>query len=399
MISACLITKNEEAWIGECIDHLKSIVSEFIVVDTGSTDRTMEIAREKGARVSKTPWENDFAKARNVSLGKATQRWILIIDPDERFAKRDLEKLKNLVLARDAMAYSFNSRNYTRNPSVSGFKPSAGEYASEEKDYPGFFESRKIRLFQNIPSIRFVGSVHELVETTVKGKIIESDIPVHHYGSAPEVDAQKGKKTFYQDQGRKKASENPGDWKAHFELGIEYIGAKEHLKATAELEKARKLKPRDSLILSNLGYAYMEAGKLNEGQAVLDECLKLDPQFHDALLNLGVIQMRREQWAKAVEIFDKLVKKHPGSFMAYRNSGLCFAHQGKFQAAAKCFEQSIKIFPQYADARIDLGLVCFAGGRPDIAKPVLQEALKMSPNSLRAKAVLDDVEKALQKAK
>ncbi|MBN8555290.1 MAG: tetratricopeptide repeat protein [Deltaproteobacteria bacterium] len=397
MISACLITKNEEAWIGECIAHLKPIVSEFIVVDTGSTDRTIEIARAAGARVSKVQWQNDFAKARNTSLEKATQRWILIIDPDERLAKKDLEKLKNLTLARDAMAYSFNARNYSRNPAVSHFKPSSKEYPLEEKDYPGYFESRKIRLFQNIPSIRFVGSVHELVETTVKGKIIESDIPFHHYGSTPEMDAEKNKRSFYQEQGTKKINENPNDWKAHFELGVEYLGAKEHGRAVKELERAKQLKPNDSLILSNLGYAYMEAGKLSEGQNTLDECLRLDPHYHDALLNLGVIQMRRQKWAQAVEIFDKIVKKYPGSFLAYRNSGNCFAHQRKFQAAAKCFEKAIQLFPQYADARIDLGLVCIAGGRPDVAKPILEEALKISPSSLRAKALLDEATSAIQK--
>src|SRR5665213_3668406 len=97
MISACLITKNEEKWLGECLEHLKPLVSEVIVVDTGSTDRTMDIAREKGARVSQIKWENDFSKARNISLEKASQRWILIIDPDERIAERDLLKIKTLT--------------------------------------------------------------------------------------------------------------------------------------------------------------------------------------------------------------------------------------------------------------------------------------------------------------
>lgn len=397
MISACLITKNEEAWIGDLIDHLKPIVSEFIVVDTGSTDRTIEIARSKGARVSSAKWENDFAKARNLSLDKATQRWILIIDPDERLAAEDLDKIKKLTESKEAMAYSFNTRNYVRNPSVSSFQPNSGQYPSLEKDYPGYFDSRKVRLFQNIPTIRFVGSVHELVETTVRGKIVESDIPFHHYGSAPEVDAQKGKKTFYQAQGQKKIQEQPTDWKAHFELGIEYIGAKEYKKAAESLEKARQFSPRDPLVLSNLGYAYMEGNQLAKAEAVLNECLKYAPNHHDSILNLGVTEMRREQWQKAIGIFDQLVKLHPKSFMAYRNAGLSFAHMNKLQQAAKCFEHSLKIFPQYTEARIDLGLVCFAAGRADIAKPMLEEALKQNPKSLRARAVLDEVNQKLSK--
>lgn len=399
MISVCMIAKNEEAWIGECLDHLKGFATEIIVVDTGSTDRTMDIAREKGARVSQIKWENDFAKARNVSLSKATQGWILIIDPDERVSAKDLERMKALTTTKDVMAYSFNSRNYTRNPVVSGFMPSKGDYPSEEKDYPGYFESRKVRLFQNVPTIRFVGSVHELVESTIKGKTVESDIPFHHYGSTPEVDAAKGKKTFYQAQGIKKVQENPKDWKSHFELGIEFLGAKQHAKAAAELEKARNLKPRDTLILSNLGYAYMESGKLDQAEQILNECLKVDAVYHDALLNLGVTKMRREQWKPALEVFNVLVNKHRTSFMAFRNAGLCHAHLKNFKAAAKCFEVAVQIFPNYVDAKVDLGLTCFAAGRPDIAKPILEESIRQNPNSLRAKAVLDEVNAALSKVK
>jgi len=391
VISACLITKNEEKWIEGLIDHLKPFVSEVIVVDTGSTDRTIEFARARGARVSTVKWENDFSKARNVSLSKATQRWILIIDPDERLAMADLEKMKVLCQAKDVMAYSFNTRNYVRNPAVSGFKPTSGEYADFEQNYPGYFESRKVRLFQNIPTTRFVNSVHELVEPTIKGKMIESEIPFHHYGSAPEVDAAKGKKSFYQAQGQQKIQEQPNDWKAHFELGIEYIGAKEFKKATEALEKAKQLSPRDPLILSNLGYAYMEAAILDKAEKTLTECLKFAPTHHDSLLNLGVTEMRRNQYQKAIVIFDALIKKHPKSFLAARNAGLCFAHMNQLQKAARCFEHSLRIFPQYTEARIDLGLVCFAAGRADLAKPMLEDALKENPRSLRAKAVLDEV--------
>lgn len=397
MISACLITKNEEKWIGGLIDHLKPLVTEFIIVDTGSTDRTMEIAREKGARVSQIKWENDFAKARNASLDKATQRWILIIDPDERIADVDLEKIRSLTEAKDVMGYSFNTRNYVRNPAVSSFKPSKAEYPTYEKDYPGYFESRKTRLFQNIPTTRFVGSVHELVESTIKGKIVASDIPFHHYGSAPEVDAQKAKKTFYQAHGQKKIQEQPNDWKAYFELGVEYIGAKEFRKAAEQLEKAKQFSPKDPLIFSNLGYAYMESNQLDKAEAVLKECLAFAPHHHDAILNLGVTTMRRKNWQGAIQIFQQLAKFHPQSFMAYRNAGLAFAHINQLQQASKCFETAIKIFPQYTEAKIDLGLVCFAAGRADLAKPVLEDAVKQNPRSLRAKAVLDEVTKQLSK--
>ncbi|MDB5038689.1 MAG: hypothetical protein JWQ35_2217 [Bacteriovoracaceae bacterium] len=395
MISACLITKNEESWLGECLEHLKPIVSEFIVVDTGSTDRTVEIAREKGARVSQIKWENDFSKARNISLEKATQRWILIIDPDERISGEELSKLKQLTDAKDVIAYTLTTRNYSRNSAASGYKPCIGKY-SEEKDYPGYFESPKIRLFQNIPTIRFVGSVHELVESTVVGKIVNSDIPIHHYGSTPEMEAAKGKKNFYQNQGKKKVQENPSDWKSFFELGVEYLTGREYVKAYRQLERARDLKRNDPLILTNLGYAYMESNLLDKSEKVLQECLQVDPLYHDALLNLGVIEMRRGEWQRGIKIFDQVVKKHAFSFLAFRNRGLCLAHLKDYQSAAASFEKALAVFPQFTEAKIDLGVVCFAAGRPDLAKPVLEEALRAEPKSLRARSTLDDVYAALK---
>src|SRR5438309_345757 len=72
LISVCFITKNEEKWIGECIEHLKPLVAEFILVDTGSTDKTIAIAQERGAKIWTIEWPGDFAAARNVSLSHAT---------------------------------------------------------------------------------------------------------------------------------------------------------------------------------------------------------------------------------------------------------------------------------------------------------------------------------------
>lgn len=392
-----MIAKNEEKFIGECLRHLKPIASEFILVDTGSEDRTVEIARAEGARVSQIKWENDFAKARNASLEKATQPWILIMDPDERISAKDLESLKALCQAKDVMAYSFRTRNYSNKTAASGFVPCRGEYP-EEKNFVGYYESPKVRLFQNIPSIRFKGSVHELVETTITGRTVESSIPIHHYGNTSEVEAEKDKKTFYQQQTTKKAKENPQDWKAHFELGVEFLSSSQFLKATKALEKARELRPRDPLVLSNLGYAYMESGLLEKAREVLDECLQNDPKYHDGLLNLGVSEMRQSRFQEALKIFDRLLKEHPGSFLAYRNRGIAMAHLKNYQGAAANFERALKIFPQFVDARVDLGVVCCAAGRLDLAKPILEDAVKMDPSSVRARSALDQLQQTLSKA-
>jgi len=396
-ISVCLIAKNEEKWIGGCLSHLKPVIDEIIVLDTGSTDRTKEIALEQEARVSQIAWEDDFAKARNQSLDKATQNWVLIIDPDERISQKDLEKLKVLTEDHSVMAYSFQTRNYTENVMASGFKKCQGEYA-EEKGYLGYFESKKIRLFQNIPGVRFVGSVHELVESTIHGKTIESDIPFHHFGSSRAAQAEKGKQAFYQKQTKKKVREEPQNWKAHFEQGLEYLGFGDYKKAVEALERSRQLNSKEALVLNNLGYAYMENAQLDEATATLKACLKLDSRNLDAFLNLGVTEMRKKNWNLSIQYFQKLLKMKPHSFLAYRNLGNCYAHLQKYREAAACFEKALKILPDYSDAKIDLGVVCYAGGRPDIAEKILAEALQKDPNSLRAQLVIDEIKDLKEKA-
>lgn len=82
-ISVCLIVKNEEHYLDACLKSVKDWVNEIIVVDTGSTDKTIEIAKENGAKVSHFEWIGDFAAARNESIKKATNPFILQLDADE----------------------------------------------------------------------------------------------------------------------------------------------------------------------------------------------------------------------------------------------------------------------------------------------------------------------------
>ena len=96
-LSLCMIVKNEEHFIENCLNSVKDVVDEMIIVDTGSTDRTVELAEGMGAKVYHHAWENDFSKARNISLNYASCDWILVIDADEELDRRDAVILKNAL--------------------------------------------------------------------------------------------------------------------------------------------------------------------------------------------------------------------------------------------------------------------------------------------------------------
>ncbi|NFE60776.1 glycosyltransferase family 2 protein [Clostridium botulinum] len=94
MISLCMIVKNEECTLEKCLKRVSEFVDEIIIVDTGSTDNTNKIALKYTDKVYGFEWCDDFAKARNFSIKKASNDWILILDADEVIEKFDVEKIK-----------------------------------------------------------------------------------------------------------------------------------------------------------------------------------------------------------------------------------------------------------------------------------------------------------------
>src|SRR5882672_3933667 len=89
-ISLCMIVKNEEDWIENALDSVRSVVDEIILADTGSTDRTLERATRFSPKVLHFKWTDSFADARNFTLAEARHPWILVLDADECVAARDL---------------------------------------------------------------------------------------------------------------------------------------------------------------------------------------------------------------------------------------------------------------------------------------------------------------------
>ena len=148
-LSACVITKNEEENIGTWLASMKKIADEMIVVDTGSTDRTVEMAKEAGARVFHHAWQNDFAAAKNAALEKAKGDWILFLDADEHFSPQTLPKVRPLLEKVEA-----------------SLKPIVGvicRLINIDKDQGNRFMGAifQLRIFRNSRDLRYEGKIHE----------------------------------------------------------------------------------------------------------------------------------------------------------------------------------------------------------------------------------------------
>ncbi|UAL50194.1 MULTISPECIES: glycosyltransferase [Metabacillus] len=160
-ISLCMIVKNEEAVLARCLDCVKDIVDEINIVDTGSTDRTIEIANEYTDRIFHHEWSG-FAPARNESFKHATKEYILYLDADDILLEEDQKKLKDL--------------KETLDPSVDSvsmfYNAGTDEFGNVTLRY------RRNRLVKTSKNYRWEGDVHNYLN--VSGKIINSDISITH---------------------------------------------------------------------------------------------------------------------------------------------------------------------------------------------------------------------------
>ena len=173
-LSACLIVRDEEAFLPACLSSLAGWVDELCVLDTGSQDATVRIAEEAGARVAHFAWCGDFAAARNAALELASGDWVLSIDADERLAPESGNALRAAARARDRAAWLVRLEN------VDG----TGEHHAVLLP----------RLFRRDPAIRFARPVHESIleswralAARERGPLEPSGVRIVHEGYRPEV--------------------------------------------------------------------------------------------------------------------------------------------------------------------------------------------------------------------
>ena len=148
-ISACMIVKNEEKLLPTCLKSIRDYVDEIVIVDTGSTDRTISIARSFGARVYEHPWEKHFSKHRNQSMEYANGDWLFIIDADEELIQLEKTSIHKELDVDDSID-SIMIRVECASPS-------------------GVIQSNSIRFVRNQKNIRYKGRIHNYLVGRVGG--------------------------------------------------------------------------------------------------------------------------------------------------------------------------------------------------------------------------------------
>ena len=287
-ISACMIVKNEEELLPQCLASIKDFVDEIIVVDTGSTDGTVAIAEHFGAKIYHHPWEYDFSKHRNQSLSYATCDWILQIDADEELAAGVGQILRDTLRRGSADYYLCPFFDIDRHGKV------AAVY-------------NLIRLFRNHMGIIFTRKVHNQLQ--VQGKGSYSKIRFNHYGydlSSEKMEAKHVRTTTL----LKKAIEiNPEDGYNYHQLAVSYLVNKEYLKTVEYGEKALKIRRRNNqpnLFDVNTFYvvagAYFKLNDIESAQRIALEALAVCGQHLDICHILTAVYFEKNSLEKCKQM-------------------------------------------------------------------------------------------------
>ena len=164
-LSLCMIVRNERANLPRCLESVRAVVDEIVVVDTGSTDGTQEIARQHGARVFEAEWPNDFSLARNLAVERARGRWILILDADEFLSPESREQIKALSHELPVKAFELVQKNLD----------ASGQHVRVQT----------LRLFPARPDVRYEFPIHEQVSDSIVRAglpICRTTIEIEHTG-------------------------------------------------------------------------------------------------------------------------------------------------------------------------------------------------------------------------
>ncbi|SJZ34551.1 Glycosyltransferase involved in cell wall bisynthesis [Trichlorobacter thiogenes] len=313
-VSLCMIVKNEEGCLVRCLASVKSVVHELVVVDTGSSDRTVAIATAFGARLLHFSWNGSFSDARNYGLEQAKGAWILVLDADEVISLQDH---KALLAATSAVekpsAFSVVTRNYTTMVQAQGWTANDGSYPEEERA-DGWRPSWKVRLFSNDARFRFRGDVHEMVEASLREasvNIQHASFVVHHYGELDQDPVKLiDKKQHYFEIGMQKLDQYPDDMAAICELAVQAGELGRFEEAVGLWDRVLQHYPDYVEALFNKGYCLMGLQQYDEALAHSYRALELDPDHKEAAFNYGTCELYVGDPQEAIKKLVSLAEKY-----------------------------------------------------------------------------------------
>jgi len=337
-----MITKDEEGFLRDCLLSVQDYVDEIVIVDTGSSDNTLKIAEEFGAKIYHFTWCDDFAAARNESIKHATGDWILVLDADEVIAEKDLVKIKELIKTDAFAGYLIDQRNYTSNNTYSGWQ-ACDNYKECRGD--GFFVSKIVRLFRRSEGIKFRNKVHEAIDLSIiekGGKIGEGGITIHHYGYLKGEEVINEKRKKYLGLGLQQIALTPNDPRPYYEAAQIYQQTDNLQKAAEFFEKVTKLKPGYKLAYTNLADIYTKLGEEDKAIQYYQKAIADQPSNEHAYINLAMLYQKIKKPQHSLDLLQKVLHINPKSVSGYHHLATLLIRYKRFKEALQVLERGYK---------------------------------------------------------
>lgn len=368
-ISLCMIVKDEAGSLQRCLNAVRNVVDEIIIVDTGSVDNTIEIARLHGAVVIRTEWNGDFSEARNLSLAAATKPWILVLDADEVWVQTPqmkTELMRLLAASRDDV-WGY----WIQVTSVLGV-------SGEER-----VTDAVCRLFRNDPRIAFQGRIHEEIASSIMALapqgVLHSGLEVIHYGYLEQAITSKNKGARNMQLIRFALNQEGDQPELLYALAAEWFQQAKYDEALRLLQPLlAQLTPEcgyHSDLVLKTAYAWRESGSPERALAVVEAWAPVYEDFPD-LLEFGAVleldQGREDvalNWLKQAKSAASTASRYTsvsgaGTYRSLTLEGMAYERAGRWAEAEAAYIAALGLQPGSLPAWQRLLLLAAATGRP-----------------------------------
>jgi glycosyltransferase involved in cell wall biosynthesis/lipopolysaccharide biosynthesis regulator YciM len=371
-----MITKDEEHCLRNCLRSVCDLADEIVIVDTGSSDRTVEIAREFGARVRHLKWVDDFSAARNASLEMARGEWILSLDADEEIALEDHANINLLLREVEVDALQVTTRNYCGRVTAPDFHPDDDSYPGRCRSAPGWVPSTKVRLWRRSTGLRWQNRIHELLEPSALAQGVElgrTRIPVHHYGLLIE---NQEKLDYYFDLAMQAVAENPEDSKAHLEVALVLAQRSELDRALPYFERSAELSSNPAKALAHAASALFAKARFGAAGETARRAVAADPECAPALHITALVEhFQNGDDQRAIELLRRVIEIGPHYALAHFNLARCLRASGRHAEALRSIRTARKIAPHHLSIRELHAAILLELNRPREALDLLPEPL------------------------
>jgi len=382
-LSLCMIARDEEHRLGHCLESVRGLADELVVVDTGSTDRTVEVARRFGAKIGHFEWRDDFAAARNHSLELATGDWILWLDADDLLPQEYHGRIRQLLAGGRDKCYFF---------------------LLDDRGYENV-SCLQMRLFPNLPGVRFEMPIHEQVTPSLGRlglEMVPTDIRVVHTGY-PTPEVVRAKKERYLRIMEGWLEQHPEDYivRSHVALTYHTTGRLEEAMAAyrAILYESTCLQDRNLVVYTTallfLGRTYLKQKDCARALEFIKKAEEVDPDYILTKLSLAETYLRLGDFCQARRYAAAVISGGPQQTFFpidqrdVRYSALLLqaqAHQGlgELEQAEQAYIRASQVpVARRSEALGALSQLYKARGVPDKALQALQQAHQQAPENLQ----------------